>query len=127
MKTIRQILTLGLLGALAAVPALAADAKPKTYTVAGYFERGTPSAELVNKAAKAVGEKMAGMTQTQNAEDADHTVEILFKNGTYQIFVDALPLEKKRLKLETKQVLYDSFREQPERLRDAADGANERH
>jgi len=126
MKTIRCLLTLGLLGALAALPALATVSKPKTYTVAGYFERTAPSPELVNQAAKAVGEKMAGMSQVQDAEVADHTVEILFRRGTFEVYVDALPLERKRLKLEMKQSLYDSFREQPERLRDAADGANAR-
>ena len=124
MKTIRCLLTLGLLGALAALPAFATGPKAKTYTVVGYFERATPSPELVSQAARAVGDKMAGMTQVQNAEDADHTVEILFGRGTFQVYVDALPLEKRRLKLEMSQTLHDTFQVQPERRAEFAEGRN---
>ena len=47
---------------------------------------------LVAQAAQQVGEKMAGMSKTDAREDADHTVEVLFKKGGFKLYVDALPL-----------------------------------
>lgn len=126
MKTIRTFLTLGLLGALAALPALAADAKAKTYTLVGYYEGAEPAPDLVAKAAQAVGAKMSGMTQVQNPEDADHSVEILFKRGSFQVYVDALPVVQKQLKLRADHMLAETFVHQPDRGADARDGANGR-
>lgn len=121
MKTIRHLLTLGLLGALAALPALAANAKVETYVVTGYFDGAKPSSELVAKAAAAVGQKMAGMAQVQDAADAKHVVEILFKGGQYQIFVDALPLEKRQPKMVADRYVSE-ISLAAEMARDAADG-----
>ena len=121
MKTIRHILTLGLLGALAALPALAATPKVETYVVTGYFDGAKPSAEVLAKAAAAVGQKMTGMTQVQDAADAKHVVEILFKRGQYQIFVDALPLERRQPKMVSDRYVSE-ISLAGEMARDAADG-----
>jgi hypothetical protein len=89
MKTLR-ILIGGLLAGC--VPALAfAAGRMETYTVTGYVVGPKPSAELIAKAARAVESRMAGQKQTQCADDADHKVEILFKQGQFKVYVDALP------------------------------------
>lgn len=92
MKTIRCWFFLGLSGALATLASAAGPGKAKTYVVAGYYVGAEPSPQLVAQAALQVAEKMAGMSQTDAREDADHTVEVLFKKGGFKLYVDALPL-----------------------------------
>ncbi len=91
MKTPHTVFAAALLGALA-ITGQAAAKKTESYTVAGFFGRQKPSAELVAKAATELGQKMAGMVQTTDPTEADHRVEILFTGDSYKIFVDALPL-----------------------------------
>jgi hypothetical protein len=121
MKTIRQLLTLVVLGALAACPALAANSKAETYVVTGYFDGAKPSPALLAQAADAIGKQMAGMTQVQDAADATHVVEILFKRGQYQVFVDALPLDRRQSKMVSERYVSE-IGLAAEMARDAADG-----
>lgn len=53
--------------------------------------------------------------------DAGHTVEILFKRGQYQIFVDALPLERRQPKMVADRYVSE-IGLAGEMARDAADG-----
>jgi hypothetical protein len=120
MKTMR-LLVYGLIAGCVPALALAAGTKPETYVVTGYFDGAKPSAEVLAKAAAAVGQKMTGMTQVQDAADAKHVVEILFKRGQYQIFVDALPLERRQPKMVSDRYVSE-ISLAGERARDAADG-----
>lgn len=95
MKTTRLV-GLFALAALLPLAGLAKTPKTKTYTIAAYFFEGDkPKQELVDQAAREVGAKMNGMVQTGEPDEADHAVEILFKKGTYKIYVDALPIAPK--------------------------------
>jgi hypothetical protein len=106
---------------LAGVAAPATASKAKTYFVAGYFDGRQPTAELVQQAAVAVGEKMDGCVQVQDKEEADHVIEILFRHGSYQVFVDALPLEHKGDRFVMQHSLHE-LTVQADMARDAADG-----
>jgi hypothetical protein len=122
MKTMR-LLFVGL-ASLTATLALVAGTKEskKTYTVVGYYAGvSQPSAVLVEKAAKAVGEKMAGFTQVQDPNEAEHTVEIKFRRNSFEIYVDALPLERRPHSAVEKQSLF-AFYQQGDLARDAAEG-----
>jgi hypothetical protein len=79
----------------AATPATAG--KAKTYSLAGISTRRVPSAELIAKATRAVEAKMAGMKLIANPEEADHYVEVLFRNDTFEIYVDALPYTGRKI------------------------------
>lgn len=98
MKTHRlplfAALLLGLCAAtltLASPPAPAA--KAKTYAIVGFFDGLKPSTALLEQASRDIGEKMKGLAQVENPEDADHVVQVLFKRGAYKVYVDALPLD----------------------------------
>lgn len=122
MKTIR-LLFAGLAG-LTATLALAAGTKEskKTYTVVGYYAGvSQPSAALVEKAAKAVGEKMAGFTQVQDPNEAVHTVEIKFTRNSFEIYVDALPLERRPHSAVEKQSIFAAY-QQGDLARETAEG-----
>jgi len=125
MRTLRVILV-GLLGVFAAL-SLAAATKTqnkKTYSVVGYYPgQAQPSPALVGKAAHALGEKMAGMTQVANPEDAEHKVQILFRRDSFEIFVDALPLEQHPPAAIEKQSLFQQY-QQGDLAREYADGNN---
>jgi len=95
MNSIRRLLIPGLASLGATLSAFAVQKAAPTYTVVGYFRDLQPKPELVQKAALAVSEKMAGMAQVQDANEADHAVEILFQRDGFKIYVDALPLERK--------------------------------
>jgi hypothetical protein len=95
MRTIRVMLV-GLLGALAVLSLAAAPKEPKkTYSVVGYFSGGKPSPALLEKASRAIGEKMAGFTQVTDPNEATHRIEILFRRDSFEIYMDALPLERR--------------------------------
>ena len=96
MKTLRLLLTAGLLLGVASW-AGAKEAKPKSYTLQGFWAHGKPSDELVQQAAKAVEERMVGMTPVGLPEKADHNVEVLFWRDTFEIYVDALPFAGTRI------------------------------
>jgi hypothetical protein len=121
MKTIR-LLFVGLAG-LTATLALVAGAKEpkKTYTVVGYYAGAQPSAALLEKASKAVGEKMAGFTQVQDPNEAEHQVQVRFNRETFEVYVDALPLERRPHSAVEKQSLF-VWSEQGDLARDRADG-----
>ena len=96
MKNPRLLLCAALLLGLTAATAAAADAttapKAKTYAVRGFFNGTKPAPALLEKAAIEIGAKMKGAVQVQNPDDADHVVQVLFKRGSYKVYVDALPL-----------------------------------
>jgi hypothetical protein len=92
MKTIR-FLVCGLVACFLPALALAAGSKVQTYTVVGYVIGARPSTEVLAKATHEVETKMAGQKQIQCADDADHSVEVIFKNGHYKVYVDALPFQ----------------------------------
>lgn len=94
MKMMRWLLV-GLLGGIATLSLVAGTQEKKTYTVVGYFSGSQkPSAELLAKAAQAVGERMAGFTQVQDSNEAAHDVQVLFRRNSFEILVDALPLQR---------------------------------
>lgn len=118
MKTVITLLSLVV---ATAGFAASSSAKAKTYFLAGFFDGRKPTPELVQQAAVAVGEKMEGCVQVQDKEEADHVVEILFRQGKYQIFVDALPLEHKGDRFVAQHSLHE-LTVQADMARDAADG-----
>lgn len=71
----------------------AAVPKAKSYAIIGFFVGPRPTAPLLEQASRAIAEKMKGMVQVENPEDTDHLVQVLFKRGTYKVYVDALPLD----------------------------------
>jgi hypothetical protein len=96
MKALHTLLAAGLLLGVASL-AGAKEAKTKSYTLYGFWTQGKPSPELVQQAAKAVEERMAGMTIVGQPEKADHNVEVLFRRDSFEIYVDALPLAGRRV------------------------------
>ncbi len=125
MRTLRVIVA-GLLGAFAALSLVAATKtqNKNTYSVVGYYPGlAQPAPALVEKAAHALGEKMAGMTQVANPDDAEHKVQILFRRDSFEIYVDALPLEKRPPAGIEKQSLFQQY-QQGDLARDYADGNN---
>lgn len=121
MRTIRVMLA-GLLGATAALSLVAATkVQKKTYSVVGYYAGALPSAPLVEKASKAVGEKMAGFTQVADPNEAEHTVQVKFTRSSFEIYVDALPLERRPNRVVEKQS-FQTWSEQGEFAREAAEG-----
>lgn len=124
MRTIRVMLV-GLLGAFAALSLFAGPkAQNKTYSVVGYFSPGKqPSPALVEKASRALAEKMAGFTQVMDAGEAAHKVEILFKRDSFEIFVDALPLERRPPAAIEKQSLV-AWSEKSDQIVEAMQGGN---
>lgn len=106
MRTTRVMLA-GLLGAFAALSLVAATKAPKkTYTVVGYYAGAQPSAALLEKASKAVGERMAGFTQVMDPNEAQHTVQVKFTRQNFEVYVDALPLERRPNATVEKQSLF---------------------
>lgn len=97
MKTLRLLLTAGVVFGAASLASATDQAKSKSYTLHGFWSQGKPSDELVEKAAKAVEERMAGMKLVGLPENADHNVEVLFRRDSFEIYVDALPLAGKRM------------------------------
>lgn len=95
MKALRCLLCLGLLSGLSV---LSHAAKTESYVVTGYYDGAKPAPELVEKAAKAVGERMGAMQPAADPDAADHVVEVLFLRDSFKIYVDALPLERKPLR-----------------------------
>ena len=91
MKTAR-LFVCGLLGGFLPLLAFGAGNKVKTYVVSGYYVGAKPSDQLVTQAAQEVQAKMAGLKQIEASDDADHSVEILFKRNQFKVYVDALPL-----------------------------------
>lgn len=124
MRTIRVMLV-GLLGAFAALSLFAGPkAQNKTYSVVGYFAPGKqPSPALVEKASRALGEKMAGFTQVMDSSEAAHQVEILFKRDSFEIYVDALPLERRPPAAVEKQSLV-AWSEKSDQIVEAMQGGN---
>lgn len=121
MKTIR-LLFVGLAALAATLASVAGtEGSKKTYTVVGYYAGTQPSAALLQKASLAVGEKMAGFTQVQDPAEAVHTVEIKFKRDSFEIYVDALPLERRPHSAVEKQSLFVQY-QQGDLARDYADG-----
>ena len=120
MRTIRVMLA-GLLGATALSLIAATTAQKKTYTVVGYYSGAQPSAALMEKASKAVGEKMAGFTQVQDPNEAKHTVQVKFTRNTFEVYVDALPLERRPHAAVEKQSLF-VWAQQGEFARETAEG-----
>lgn len=70
----------------------ASASKPKTFAVIVFREGAKPSLELIGKAAEDISGKMKGLREVNNAEEADHIVQVLFKRGQYKIYIDSLPL-----------------------------------
>lgn len=101
MKTPRLLLCAALLLGLTAANAPAADTtiapKAQTFAVRGFFDGTKPAPTLIEKAAAEIGAKMKGAVQVQNPDDADHIVQVLFKRGTYKVYVDALPINGVKL------------------------------
>ena len=120
MRTIRVMLV-GLLGAIATLSLVAGTkAQNKTYTVVGFYSGAQPSPALLEKASLAVGEKMTGFTQVSDPDAAAHRVEILFKRDSFEIYVDALPLERRPPAAVEKQSLI-TWSQQGEFAREAAE------
>ncbi len=90
-------LLLGLTAATASAAEATTAPKTKTYAVRGFFNGTKPAPALLEKAAVEIGAKMKGAVQVQNPDDADHVVQVLFKRGTYKVYVDALPLDGVKL------------------------------
>jgi hypothetical protein len=63
----------------------------RTYAVLGFFTGAKPPPDLVEQAAREIGLKMQGAVQTANVEEADQVVQVVFRQGGYRIYVDALP------------------------------------
>jgi len=123
MRTIRVMLA-GLLGATLALSLVAATkVQKKTYSVVGYYAGAQPSPALMEKAAKAVGEKMAGYTQVLDPNDAAHDVQVRFNRDSFEIYVDALPLERRPHSAVEKQSVYQWY-QQGDLAREYADGNN---
>ena len=120
MRTIRVMLA-GLLGATALSLVAATTAQKKTYTVVGYYAGAQPSAALLEKASKAVGEKMAGFAQVQDPNEAEHNVQVRFKRDSFELYVDALPLERRPHSAVEKQSLF-VWSQQGDLARDRAEG-----
>ncbi|MBI3887326.1 MAG: hypothetical protein HY302_16595 [Opitutae bacterium] len=98
MKTLRPFFFAALLlgwvgatGALASPPATAPE--PRTYAVLCFVVGPKPPASLLGQARSEVDAKMAGLVEVPNPEEADHVVQVLFKRGTFRLYVDALPLD----------------------------------
>ena len=96
MKPLRSLISVGLwIGITAA--AGAAEGKALSYSLAGFCTQGKPSDELVQRAAKAVEARTAGMTITTQTEYADHYVEVVFRRDSFEVYVDALPFKGSRV------------------------------
>jgi hypothetical protein len=120
MKTTRLV---SLFALAALLPLLGFAKSVQTYAVVAYYHEGAkPAQELVDQAAREVGTKMAGLAQTTDAESADHSVEILFKAGSYKIYVDALPLAPKLSEREM-HIVDANNRFRSDQLRDTANSA----
>ena len=96
MKAPRLILCaallLGLIATAVSAPRPITTPKAKTYAVLGFYDGTKPGPALGEKAPKQIGAKMHETIQVKNPEEADHVIQVLFKRGTYKIYVDALPL-----------------------------------
>jgi hypothetical protein len=121
MKTIR-LLFVGLAGLAATLALVAGTKEPKkTYMVVGYYAGAQPSPELLAKASLAVGEKMTGFTQVQDANEAQHKVQVRFRRDSFEIYIDALPLERRPNATVEKQSIF-AYSQQGDLARETAEG-----